>query len=172
MMMRGFAYFVLLGLTGLCSAQNKPVSPDLAKLTFLLGKWTSVEHSVGPGGKKVDFILKGSNGWTLGGQFLKIEEFFEIPDFGKIENFILMGYDPKTKSYRAWWYTNNTPLPFAFVGYWQAHKLVLSSIKEGGRPELRIIYDPKEDGHYLARLEVQREGKWIFQTEAEYTRSK
>lgn len=168
-MMRTCLLCASLFLAALGMAQ-KP-NAELSKLSVLLGKWESHEESTGPDGKSTKFVLQGTNTWVLNGKFLQIKEEFEIPGVGKIENLILMGFDPKAKRYHAWWYTSNAPVPIEFEGDFDGKNFTLTTVGDTGRPPLRIRYDFLEDGHYKAVLEVKREDAWKLATEAEYKRT-
>jgi len=151
----------------LLSQASKPIE-GAEGLTFLVGEWTSHETTKGRDGKEVPFDLKGKNAWILEGNFLQMDESFEVPGEGKFSNHILLSYDKAAKTYRAWWFASSNAKPLVFTGFRTEKTFVLS--QEEGR--LRISYDLLEDGHYKARLEGKRGDEWSLLTEAEYHRTR
>lgn len=147
--------------------QDQPIK----KLEFLVGDWQSKEEATSPDGKKTEFTLDGTNRWIFDGNALKIEESFQVPGVGKFENLILMTYDTRDKTYRAWWYTNRSPKPIEFTGDFVEKNFVLTTVS-GSTPKLRVTYKNIGSDKFDAALEVDRQDKWVTQTVATYTRKK
>lgn len=170
--MKAVSLFAGFALGALAFAQDAPKADSpMAKLNFLVGEWTSVEQTTGRDGKPVEFHLKGTNKWAMGGTTMIIDESFSIPGSGDFNNHIIMNYNAADNKYQAWWFSRNSPRPAEFAGVWESDtKFVLSSVT--GRP-LRITYNLLKDGRYDAALETQREPeKWSVVTTAQYTRTK
>jgi hypothetical protein len=136
-------------------------------LAFLLGDWRSHESTKSADGKVIPFDLQGKNAWILEGQYLQIDEGFEVEGQGRFANQILLTFDNAAQKYRAWWFTNRSPQPIVFSGERTEKTLVLT--QDAGR--IRIAYDLLEDGHYKASVQVKRGETWETQTTAEYHRS-
>jgi hypothetical protein len=159
-------------LFALLVGHQTPISPEITKLGFLVGDWTSKERALRPGQPPVDFTLTGKNEWALGGTHLKIEETLEIPNVGKRYNLIVMTYDAQAKLYRAWWHTAGNPRPMVFTGGFDGSKLVLTSepAATGAGATLRVTYDPKSATEMDAWLEAKSGDKFEVRTEAKYTK--
>ena len=102
-MRRSFAIFVsALLMAAVIFAQTGPPkpAPELQKLNYFLGSWTSSGDSkpspFGPGGK---FTESGHGEWMEGGYFLVIHSDFSSPAMGTSRGVAYMGYDTQEKVY-------------------------------------------------------------------------
>ena len=151
------------------SKSSVPVG--IHRLDFLVGEWTSIEKSVGPDGKPALIELKGKNTWALDGRFLQIDETFTFGGKGHYENKILMSFEPKSKKYKAWWFTDSQPTPIQFVGDFGSEGFALES-GEPGRASLRILYTDIASNSFSAQLQVKQQDRWTVRTDAKYSRKK
>ena len=92
---------VLLCSTALLSQMGPPKpGPELKKLDYFLGNWTSAGEAkpgpMGPGGK---FTESGHDEWMDGGFFLVIHSDFKGGAMGNSAGTAYMGYDPQEKVY-------------------------------------------------------------------------
>jgi Protein of unknown function (DUF1579) len=102
-MRRSFAIVIsTLLLTALAVSQTGPPTPapELKKLDYFLGNWTSSGDAkpgpMGPGGK---FTESGKGEWMEGGFFLVINSNFQGAGMGTSKGVAYMGYDPQDKVY-------------------------------------------------------------------------
>jgi len=157
---------VMLAIAALAISQGA-AQDGVKRLSFLEGNWESKETTQSPDGKPIDFTLAGTNKWILDGEYLQIDEAFEIPGAGKFSNHILMTFDKRDSVYRAWWYSSRSPRPTTFAGKWD-EKGDLKLDDEAGR--VRIVYHPLEPGHYTAQLLVKDGETYRERTVADYRR--
>lgn len=148
---------------------GQDVAPE-KRLEFLLGNWESKEVTTS-GTQEIEFTLKGTNRWTLGGTTLQIDETFKIQD-RDFANHILIRWIPAAKHYKMWWFTKSGPEPLVFKGtFVSENNLVFEPFDEKDARQLKIIYDILGPGHYKARLEMKDGDKWVVRTRAEYKRT-
>lgn len=138
---------------------------DVQKLAFLIGDWTSVETAHMPGREPITFELTGKNRWTLGGDYVKIEESFEISG-RKFYNLQLMTFDSSAKAYKMWWFSSGSAKPTEFTGEFQQGKLVFTA----ANPPYRITYVMNGAEEVNATLEIMNGDKYQLRTEAKYKR--
>ncbi len=146
-------------------------SPEMQKLSFLIGEWHSVERSTAPNREPIDFTLDGKNEWTLGGKGIKIEETLHFPGDRKSYNFILTLWDAKQEKYVMHWYSDNASGARTFAGTFVGNRLVLVHTPDAGQGlTMRITYVPESERVISALLEVKVEDEWQVRTVAKYTR--
>ena len=93
-------------------------APELAQLERFAGSWSGTAEMVSPTAEDMNKMLpegqefpqysKGSNTakWVLGGKFLMLEGWHEMPN-GEKDNFIeFMTWDPTIKKYRSWYFSD------------------------------------------------------------------
>ncbi len=89
-------------LAAVAFAQTGPPkpAPELKKLDYFLGTWTSEGDvkpgPMGPGGK---FTTSGNGKWMEGGFFLVIQSDFKSAGMGNFTGTAYMGYNPDEKVY-------------------------------------------------------------------------
>lgn len=161
----------LLAVASLASAQDS----ETKKLEFLLGEWESKETVHPPQGQKIEFTLKGTANWAMENRAIVVDESFEAMG-QKVANHIVVRYNPASKKYRMWWYSNTAQEPIVFSGAFEGDKkLVFVSLPQAegfARQPHRITYNLIEAGAFDATLEVQYDDKWSLLTEAKYRRTK
>ena len=95
-------FVATLLLAAVAFAQMGPPKPgpELKKLDYFLGPWTSEGEAkpgpMGPGGK---FTTSGHSEWMDGGFFLVIHSDFKSAGMGSATGTAYMGYDPQEKVY-------------------------------------------------------------------------
>jgi hypothetical protein len=148
-----------------------PPSPEMERLAWLIGEWSSVERSTAPGRDPVDFTLDGKNEWSLGGAAIRIEETLHLPGGTKSYNLIIIRWDAQAKNYRMSLYVSAAPNAREFTGSIESNNLIFVHTPEPGKGSpLRITYAPKNATECDALLEVKVGDNWEVRTVAKYTK--
>lgn len=150
----------------------QPPAPELKKLQFLAGKWTTKGKMFAPGQPPSDWTSSEVADWGLGGRYLRTISKVDLPGLGPDEALELVGYDSNAKVYRFWRFASGEESPTVAEGNFEGKKLVLTS--KGGEtvPTFRITWEPREKTSVYFLLEMKMGDKFEKMLEGTSTPAK
>lgn len=147
---------------------GSPAAAAMAKVQFLVGDWKGTQtFNIGPGqtmsGLATDFAES-----AVGGRF--IEEHLSTTLEGRkpTDTRHMLGFDPKTGHYVAYWFNDTSPTAMIFDGVLDGSKLVLTG--KGGPMTLRFTYDGSMPDKLTLTFETSTGGAWQKQFTSVYTK--
>lgn len=86
--------------------------PALKRLDFLVGKWGMRGHMVGSDEENI--VGEASYEWLPGGFFLRQRVKLDFAGFVEVDSEELIGYNPGTKAFSSYVYSNMSPEPLPY----------------------------------------------------------
>lgn len=96
-----------------------------------------------------------------------------MPGYGKMEGLMVTTYDPNSKSYLVWWFSNSSPHPMETSGNFDGTKLVLVSKPfrdPMGVNNFRITFDSNLKNSPNYRMEMKMGETWTPILESTFTK--
>jgi hypothetical protein len=128
-----FVLALLAAATWAQESSQPGLSPELKKLDFLLGKWTTTGT-----GYPRDRAPTASSGttevtWTLGGRYLMMRSTITRENLPSLETLRLFSYDPREQRYQMWVFNSTVGRLGEWVGKREGEKIVLVPQPEPSR---------------------------------------
>lgn len=101
-------------MTDYATAQPQLPQPDpaLRRLDFLVGRWSMKGHMIGSDEENI--VGEGSYEWLPGGFFLRQRVQLDFAGFVKIDSEELIGYNPETRTFNSYVFSNMSPEPLPY----------------------------------------------------------
>lgn len=131
-------------------AQEAPIgsSPELQKLSFLVGTWKLQHNGAGTNAGTATVNETRTIAWIAGGRFLKMDS--PVRDAGTF----IFGYDVDARAYRLWRFGANDSTPAEWKGNFTGDKLVLAPIskQQTARPLIGLGLDQERTKEGYLRI--------------------
>lgn len=154
------------------AASEAAPSPEMKKVEFLVGKARGKDKMLVPG-QTTEYDSETVAEWLLRGAFITGTYRAEMPGYGKMEGLMVTTYDPNSKSYLVWWFSNSSPHPMETSGNFDGTKLVLVSKPfrdPMGVNNFRITFDSNLKNSPNYRMEMKMGETWTPILESTFTK--
>ena len=157
--------------TSLCFAQAPTKAAEAMKaVDFLSGTWKGTQKF----NNSMEATVRAETKLVVSGRFL--EEALSVDLKGKkSDTRHLLTYDPKTSTYKAWWFNDTRPDATAFEGKLDGDKLILNSKPmpgPGGQEiTLRVTYEKLAKDQLGYGLEMTQGEDWVQLFHTTYSRA-
>jgi len=145
--------------------QALPPMPELAKVSFLAGKWTGnlKVYGMGPNPVPCKATLVGNK--TLDNRYIQTNHTMDMGKNGKMQGMFLASYDQLKKQYVAFWFDSSAPSVMEMRGNFQGTSLIMVSkpVEVPGMPgpmTMRTTFTKKSNSQYDFKLESKEGDKW------------
>jgi hypothetical protein len=161
-------------VSAFCFGQEMDLAPpaEVKKFDWMLGDWTAKSTFVMPEMPAMDVTMSIKCEWD--GQFLKQTA---VNDFGlmKMTETFYLGFDPESKKYVSFAFTNLAPVPRiergALVG--DVLTMVSDPWSAGGQTHIsRATMSKVGPSEMTMKLEFQVDGKWVTAMDAVFKKTK
>lgn len=172
--MKALMTLLLLVSASVSFAQTDPTPSEAIKaLNFMTGTWKGVQKFV-TGGDPMEANVLDETKPVVSSRFL--EEALSVDLKGKkSDTRHLMTYDPKSKTYKAWWFNDTRAGATEFEGTFDGTRLIMASKPipgPGGREViLKVTYEKVAGDKLGYGLEMKQGEDWIKLFHTEYSRA-
>ena len=145
------------------------------RLNYLVGEWKTREtHHPSP------WLPNGGTGegrcttrWGVGNLCLLTDYRSKGPSGSAFEGHAVDTWDPVKKVYQSWWFDNMAPTGMRMAGRYEGDDLVSHAEIETpkGTMRMRMISHPISASSYVAKMDMEIEGKWVPTMEITYVRA-
>ncbi len=162
-----FSAFLAAAAT-LALAQHGTTPADALKgIGFLEGDWTGKQNFNNPSAPLVADIAYHAH-FVVGGRYLEEVSNTTLPGRKPTDVRHFVGYDPKTETYRAWWFNDTAAGPTEFEGKLDGTKLVLQTTA-ASKATLKATYELKSPTELAYKLEMKQGDNWTELFHSTYT---
>jgi Protein of unknown function (DUF1579) len=106
------------------SQQQPQPDPALKRLDRLVGTWSMKGHLIGSDEENI--IGQATFQWLEGGFFMQQDVEIDLAGIVRVKSRELIGYDPETKAFSSYVYSNLSPVPLPYKWYLQGDTLTIS----------------------------------------------
>lgn len=146
-------------------AQGHDMKPAdaMKQIAFVVGEWKGKQDFNTGGAPMVgDIVLHASS--VVGGRYIEEVLSTTLPGRKPTDSRHMLGFDPKSGKYKAWWYNDTNNVPTQLEGTLDGNKLILqTSPPPDGTPAgniLRATYDKVSDNAMNYVLEMKTPDGW------------
>ncbi len=155
-------------LTCLCLgalAQGHDIKPAdaMAKVAFMKGDWSG-KQDFNTGGEAMIGDATDHVEDAIGGRYLEEKLSTTLPGRKPSDTRHLLTFDPKSGTYKAWWFNDSSVGAMELEGQFQGSDLVLTSkpteTGNGQSSVFRVTYSSPSPDKLVYKLELQAGGDW------------
>lgn len=154
---------LILLCASFCAAQTHDVKPPeaLKKLDFMIGSWVGKQDFNTQGGPAMVGEATNKIEEAIGGRYLEERLSTTLPGRKPTDTRHYISFDPKTNTYKAWWFNDTSVTPSEFEGTLEGTKLVMTSKPTASGAVLRVIYDGAGVDMLTLTLEMKQGEGWM-----------
>lgn len=161
-----------IALLGQAQAHGLKPAEALKKLDFMRGNWVGKQNFNVPGGEKMVGDASNSIHAIIGERY--IEESLSTTLAGRqpTDTRHITTYDPKTNTFKSWWFNDTTVAPSEFEGNVTGNKLEMTSKPTATGNVMRVTYESPEADKLIYKLEMKQGEGWMELFTTTYHRRK
>lgn len=159
--MKGILCVFTVAIAMLAGAQGHDLKPAdaLKNLAFLKGNWEG-KQDFNTGGAPMVGAATNHIDDAIGERYLCEMLSTTLPGRKPSDTRHFISYDPKSSTYRAWWFTDTSVGPMEFEGTLTGQKLVLLNKPAPGGRQLRATYESPVSNTLTYTLEMKDGDNW------------
>lgn len=161
---------LLLPTLSFAQTHDIPAAEAMKALEFMKGSWVGTqEFNTGAAAMVGDATNKIEE--AIGGRYLEERLSTTLPGRKPTDTRHLVTFDPKSGTYRAWWFNDTSVAPQEFEGKLEGGKLVLTSKPTASGAVLRATYEAPAANKLTFKLEMKQGENWQLLFTSAYGKS-
>jgi hypothetical protein len=163
--MKPLLALLFVASTVLAFSQGHDTTPAdaMKNIAFMKGEWTGKQAFVTDGDPMVGDAVNSITD-AIGGRYLEEKLATTLPGRKPSDTRHFITYDPKTSTYKAWWFNDSSVGAMELEGTLTDGKLVLTSkgtpTGNGQTSVFRATYESPSAGTLVYKLELQQGADW------------
>lgn len=152
-------------------AQTHDLKPAEAikNLAFMTGTWVG-KQDFNTGGDPMVGEATNHIEEAIGGRYIEEHLSTALPGRKPSDTRHFLTYDPKTSTFKAWWFNDTSVAPMELEGTLTGTKLELTSKPTAGGAVLKATYEGTGKDKLVYKLEMKQEDKWQLLFTTTYSR--
>lgn len=156
-------------LISFAQTHDIPAAEAMKGLAFMKGDWVG-KQDFNTGGAPMVGDATNHIDEAIGGRYLEERLSTTLPDRKPTDTRHLLTFDPKSGTYRAWWFNDTSVAPMEFEGKLEDGKLELTSKPTASGAILRATYSSPVANKLVLTFEMKQGEKWQLLFTSSYTK--
>lgn len=144
----------------------------LKQLDFMQGEWVGKQDFNVPGGEKMVGDATNSIKSIIGERYVEERLSTTLPGRAPTDTRHITTYDPKSETFKSWWFNDTTVAPSEFEGKVDGKKLEMTSKPSASGAVMRVTYQSAEAEKLVYKLEMKQGESWMLLFTTTYQRKR
>lgn len=144
----------------------------LKQLDFMKGEWIGKQDFNVPGGDKMVGDATNSIESIIGERYIEERLTTTLPGRATTDTRHITTYDPKSETFKSWWFNDTTVAPSEFEGKVAGKKLEMTSKPSASGAVMRVTYQAPDAEKLIYKLEMKQGETWILLFTTAYQRKR